>query len=149
MSRRTTAIAAALTLLALGSPLMTSCADSLPLEIQYYNQGVDKYNAGNYQGAIDDYTKAIDVDPQNAYAYYNRGKAKYDLLDYQGAIADYTKAIEINPQHAVAYDNRCYTRNSLGDHKGAISDCNKAIVIYPQYAGAYANHGVAKHGFPY
>ena len=126
MPRRTTAIAAALTLLALGSPLMTSCADSLPLEIQYYNQGVEKHDVGNYQGAIDDYTKAIDVDPQNAYAYYNRGKAKYDLLDYQGAIADYTKAIEINPQFASAYSIRGMSKYLLGDLKGACDDARKA-----------------------
>ena len=39
MSRRTTAIAAALSVLALGSPLMTGCTN--PLETQYLNQGVE------------------------------------------------------------------------------------------------------------
>ena len=61
MSRRTTAIAAALFVLALGSPLITGCTN--PLATQYFNQGVEKYEAGNYQGAITDYDKAIEINP--------------------------------------------------------------------------------------
>ena len=61
MSRRTTAIAAALSVLALGSPLITACAN--PLANNSYNSGVDKYEQGNYQGAIADYTKAIEINP--------------------------------------------------------------------------------------
>ena len=61
MSRRTTAIAAALFVLALGSPLITGCTN--PLATQYFNQGVEKYETGNYQGAITDYDKAIEINP--------------------------------------------------------------------------------------
>ena len=62
MSRRTIAIAAALSVLALGSPLITVNAN--PLARQYFNQGVEKYEAGNSQGAIADFTKAIEINPQ-------------------------------------------------------------------------------------
>ena len=61
MPRRTTAIAAALSVLALGISFDYWLRYSL--EIQYFNQGL-KYDAGNYQGAIDDYTKAIEINPQ-------------------------------------------------------------------------------------
>ena len=80
MSRRTTAIAAALSVLALGSPLITANAN--PLARQYFDQGIEKYDAGNYQGAILDYTKAIEIDPNNANAYVNRGITKMNLYDY-------------------------------------------------------------------
>ena len=52
MPRRTIAIAAALSVLALESPLIT--AGSNPLVAKYLNQGLEKYDAGNYQGAIND-----------------------------------------------------------------------------------------------
>ena len=120
MPRRTIAIAAALSLLALGSPLITGCTN--PLGIHYFNQGVEKYNAGNYQGAIDDYTKSIEMNSQNADAYYNRGIAKYDSEDYQGAIDDYTKAIEIDPEYTSAYDNRGIPDRIEKDYQGAIAD---------------------------
>ena len=49
------------------------------------------------QGALDDYNKAIEINPQYAKAFNNRGIAKHDLGDKQGALEDYNKAIELNP----------------------------------------------------
>ena len=134
MSRRTTAIAAALSLLALGSPLVGANAN--PLVTQYLDQGVEKYDAGNYQGAIDDYTKAIEINPQDYTAYNNRGHAKRYLNDRQRAIADFTTAIEINPRIVLAYFNRGIDRFKLGDLRGAITDYDKAIEIDPQFEDA-------------
>ena len=57
----------------------------------------------DYNGAISDYTKAIEINPNYAKAYYNRGLTKRNLKDFNGAISDYTKAIEINPNYAKAY----------------------------------------------
>ena len=125
MSRRTTAIAATLSLLALASPLFTGCTN--PMAIEYFNQGVEKYRAENYLGAIDDYTKALKIDPQDSDAYYNRGLAKYDLEDYQGAIDDYNNAIEIDPQHDHAYHNRGVAKFYLQDYQGACDDWRKAV----------------------
>ena len=114
MSRRTIAIAAALSVLALGSTMITANAN--PLADNLFSSGVDNHIQGNYQGAIADYTRAIEINPQNVDAYYNRGLAKDDSGDYEGAIADYTKAIEINPELAIAYANRGNSKNKLGDY---------------------------------
>ena len=48
----------------------------------YYEQGVEKYKSEDYQGAIADYNKAIELNPKFAYAYYTRGNAKYHLKNY-------------------------------------------------------------------
>ena len=74
MSRRTTAIAAALSVLALGSPLITACAN--PWANNSFKSGVDKYEQGDYQGAIADWSRAIEINPQFDFAYSNRGIAK-------------------------------------------------------------------------
>ena len=60
----------------------------------------------DYPGAIEDYSKAIELDPTNALAYNNRGLIKKTLENYEGAIEDYTKAIKLNESYAVAYFNR-------------------------------------------
>ena len=60
----------------------------------------------SYKGAIVDYTKAIELDPEYALAYDNRGASKYYLEDYKGAIEDHTKAIELDPEYVYAYFNR-------------------------------------------
>jgi tetratricopeptide (TPR) repeat protein len=68
-------------------------------EEDYYKAGLAKYESEDYKGAIVDYTKAIEINPDNAETYYNRGLAKDDLEDYKAAIADYTKAIDLNPKY--------------------------------------------------
>ena len=66
----------------------------------YCNRGSAKNSSGDYAGAIEDYTKAIELDPKFAVAYCNRGNAKDSSGDYAGAIEDYTKAIELDPKFA-------------------------------------------------
>ena len=68
----------------------------------YLESGNTKYNQQDYKGAIQDYNKAIELNPSDAEAYNNRGNAKDILKDYRGAIQDYNKAIELNPNYAVA-----------------------------------------------
>ena len=65
--------------------------------IEYFNNGNTKLHLKEYQGAIKDYNKAIELNPDSEGAYYNRGLAKQNLEDYNGAIEDFTKTIEINP----------------------------------------------------
>ena len=114
MSRRTTAIAAALSVLALGSPLITGCSNHAG--IINFRSAELKHERGNYQGAIDDFTKTIGI------AYGNRGVAQVKSGDTQGAIADYNKAIEINPENAAHYYNRGSAKKKIGDLKGACAD---------------------------
>ena len=93
---------------------------------------------------IYEYTKAIEINPNNAVAYYNRGIFRRRLDDYYGAISDYTKAIEIYPNDSKAYLNRGFAKGKLKDYYGAISDFTKAIEINPKYAFAFANRGTSK-----
>ena len=64
-----------------------------------------KYQIAEYIEAIEDYSKAIEVNSQYTYAYNNRGVTKEILKDYMGAIADYNKAIELDPKCTTAYNN--------------------------------------------
>ncbi|QOV23676.1 tetratricopeptide repeat protein [Anabaenopsis elenkinii] len=93
----------------------------------YFNRGLERSNLWDNQGAIDDFTQAIQIDPNLAQAYLNRGKARSDLGDKQGAIDDYTQAIKIDPNFAYAYNNRGNARSELGDEQGAIDDFVTAV----------------------
>ena len=91
MPRRSTSIAAALSVLALGSPLMTGCAN--PLATNFYNSGVEKYVKGDYQVLFTDYSNAILVISQYDGAYANRGLVKDKLFDVNGFCAYVKKSI--------------------------------------------------------
>ena len=80
----------------------------------------------NYEDAIEDYTKAIAIEPNSVFAYLLRGDSKSKLGDYQGAIDDYTKAIAIEPNKAYLYNYRSESKRKLGDNEGADEDDRKA-----------------------
>ncbi len=82
------------------------------------------------QKAIVNFTKAIEINPNDADAYYYRGNFRIQSKDYQGAIADFTKAIEINPKDAQSYYNRSLARVLLGDKQEAIADLEKVTSIF-------------------
>jgi tetratricopeptide (TPR) repeat protein len=93
--------------------------------------------------AMEDYNKAIELDPNYADAYYNRGLAHYDLKEYERAIEDYNKAIELDPNYVNAYYNRGLAYYYLMQYERAIEDYNKTIELDPNYAHAYNNRGIA------
>ena len=64
--------------------------------------------------SINDYTSAIQINPDYTMAYTNRGNAYRALGKYQEAINDYTSAIKINPDHANAHNNRGNAYYDLG-----------------------------------
>ncbi|MFA7625648.1 MAG: hypothetical protein WCZ17_01260, partial [Candidatus Kapaibacterium sp.] len=50
------------------------------------NNGIKKYLAKDYNGAVKDFTEALKVSPKLSAAYYNRALAKTELKDLKGAI---------------------------------------------------------------
>ncbi len=57
----------------------------------YISRGTFK-GKENYAEAIEDYTKAIEIDPDNVFAYRLRADSKRKLGDNEGADEDYKKA---------------------------------------------------------
>ncbi len=156
MTRRTTALAAALSLLPLGQPLLLGSTTALATAAvvlstqaahaqsadEFFNRGNAKDESGDYQGAIADFTRAIEIDPQDAAAYYNRGNAKDELGDYQGAISDYNRVIKQYPNHPKthdAYNNRGLSKYKLGDQQGACTDYKKAVSLGNQGTAQWLN----------
>ncbi|MBD2559319.1 MULTISPECIES: serine/threonine-protein kinase [Nostoc] len=109
-----------------------------------YQEGVNKYEAGNYEGAVEDFNQAIELEPQNALAYNRRGDAYYRLGDYEQAQADSSQAILLNPQDANAYFDRGFAFSELGKYKEAIADYTQAIKLNSENAYAYYGRGLAR-----
>ena len=62
---------------------------------EYYFRGNEKYNAEDYEGAIEDYTESIKLKPSED-AYFYRAKSKGELDDNSGEKYDLIRSIELN-----------------------------------------------------
>jgi tetratricopeptide (TPR) repeat protein len=113
------------------------------LAATYFYMGViwQTINHNNDQ-SLQNYTKAIELNPWYTQAYNNRGLAYADQMNYEQALKDYTKSIELNPQLAQAYYNRGMVYYNQKNYDPAIQDYTKAIELDPKLAQAYNNRGV-------
>ena len=75
-------------------------------ENNFYKSANEKFDKEDYQGAIDDYSKIIELDPKNVDAWTQRGDTKFSLKNYHGAIDDCAKAIELDPNNTYAWAKR-------------------------------------------
>jgi tetratricopeptide (TPR) repeat protein len=110
----------------------------------YFLAGNEKNERGDFQGAINDYTRAISISPRLAEAFNNRGLLKAYSGDIAGALADYNQSLKIKPQQPEPYNNRGRIKEKLNDLTGAMNDYNRAIAINPKYAIAYDNRAALK-----
>ncbi len=108
------------------------------------NRGIEKGKQGDLDGAIADFNRAIELNPNDDAPYYNRAQAKRLKKDTAGAIADYTRAIDLGSTNPAAYNNRGNARAENKDLDGAIADYTRAIELKPDYARAYYNRAVTK-----
>jgi tetratricopeptide (TPR) repeat protein len=113
---------------------------------KFFNSAETKSQNGDYDGAIKEYTKAIEADPEMINAYLQRGFAYTLNQDYNSAVKDYTMVLEIEGDHLWAYMSRGSAFNKLEKFNEALKDFNKALTIDPENQEAFNNRGWAKKG---
>lgn len=97
--------------------------------MEHYEQGVDYYELGQYDLAIESFSLAISLDPEFTEAYTFRGHAQLDSLNTGQAILDYDQAIALDPEYAEAYYFRGLAYYYTGDFDQAVSDFEKALEL--------------------
>ena len=110
----------------------------------YNNRGWAKRKQGDHTGAMEDFTHAIELKPDDAYGYKNRAGVKRELGDYDGAIEDYIQAIKLKPDDANAYLGRGMAKVGLDDRLAAIEDFTTVIKLKPDNPTAYHLRGHSK-----
>ena len=107
-----------------------------------FQQGNVFMMLGQINGAIEHYSHAIKLDPNNASTYNNRGVTYVEKGNLDHAIEDFNTAIDLKPNYA-AYNNRGSAYDKKGDFNRAIKDYTKAIGLNPNYAETYNSRGNA------
>lgn len=124
--------------------------DSLPVPTeeqltaeQYFDRAF-KRKETDYDGQIEDYTKAINLNSSFVEAYGNRGIAKAKKKDYADAISDYEMVLRLAPNDFQAYVNIGNVFGDQGDYIEANKNYKIANAINPDSSTPYFNLGVIK-----
>jgi hypothetical protein len=110
------------------TPYPTQASSSKKLADQHYKSGLAHVKLGyvpfslascpsgrpsecvddNFRAGIQEFTQAIQLDPDNALYYYQRGFTYYSstFTEYEAAIRDFTQAIRLDPDNALYYYQR-------------------------------------------
>ena len=103
----------------------------------YTNRGVLRMRAGDYDGALSDYSTAKKTKPELGAIWLNEGAAYIFLKDFDSALISLDKAIELDSQELyAAHYNRAIARENTGDLAGAYADFQKTLELNPEFERA-------------
>lgn len=94
-------------------------------------KGDDLYDGGNYTAAMQYYTKALTINPNDPDALNGKANALANLDNSTGAIHYFDKALSINPNDTDALDGKGFALDALGNTTEAIKLYDKSLAIDP------------------
>ena len=117
--------------------------------LYYTNSGIEKTNAGDFKGAIEDFDKSIELRPDWALTYFSKAIAFHNLMRLEDAYENYTKAIECDNRMTDAYYNRAQVmlldKNADNDILNkALSDLEKSYELDNKFIDAMYYAAVVK-----
>ena len=144
-----------------------------PRSVEYFGRGMDFVTLRDYEPAIADFTRAIDLTPDWSLAYLMRALSNYQMLKAEDGgvahqnninnkesnhsaltpemrraklrsiIADLDKTTELSPNMSFAYYDKGNILLEEEDLTSAVSAYTKAIELKPDFGEAYYNRGYA------
>ncbi|MEA5418962.1 CHAT domain-containing tetratricopeptide repeat protein, partial [Spirulina sp. CCNP1310] len=102
-----------------------------------------------YQKAIDDFTKAIEIEKNQSSYWENRGRAYLLWKQYEKAIENFNRAIVLDPCNTSAHGNLGVVYKDLNQYQEAIKNFDQVINIDRRDIYAYCNRGSAYHNLGY
>ena len=115
-----------------------------------YDDAVTRFQQGDYDGAIANFTTAIDSGQRTQFTFYNRALCYTKKKDWRKALEDLNEALAIQADYDTAISMRALVRINMGDFQPALlEDCNKALSLLtpntrnnPTIAQLYLRRGV-------
>ena len=102
------------------------CSSGLDAKGTAYVKGRELFLNKDYDSAIEQFNKVIEIDEKFVEAYKLRGSCYLALKKNEEAVKDFSKAIEIDPSNRGAFSNRSLAYKAMGKLPQAKSDALKA-----------------------
>ena len=130
----------------LSLPALAACGETARALLE---KGNEFTQAGQYAEAVEEYERALELDPDNVDVMANLGVAYYGLRQLSMAIDIYNKAIAIAPEDAdlrsnlaAAYVQQYEPDGATDPLDMALEQYQKAIELAPDLAEAHYGMGV-------
>ena len=98
----------------------------------YVSQGNDLYRQGQYQGAVDMYRAALELQPSDLKARNNLGIAYMQLAMDDRAIAAFEEVLRLDSTYGLAYYNLACVHARAGNAAEAADFLRQAMAIEPR-----------------
>jgi tetratricopeptide (TPR) repeat protein len=99
------------------------------LSAVYQQRGYASATNQQFQDAINDYSEAIKLKPDDARIYEQRAAVEMKSNDTDKALADYSEAIKLKPNEVRYYLYRSYIYETKDDIKSSLADTEKALKL--------------------
>ncbi len=110
------------------------------------DSGAELYRKEQYDGALELFESALELDPKNPYIAGNIGMAYLMKGDYDKAIEYERKAIDSDPLSIHFHRTLGFMQLEQGNFRGALLNLNKIEHIDSKYKGMYFGIGQAHQG---
>ncbi len=114
------------------STVSNGTTDSKTEAQKFKNIGNELLKTTDFEGAIENYTKAIELNPTVEIYFSNRAQAHIKMENYGLAISDSTKSIELNPKYTKAYYRRAVANIAILNYKNAVKDLKIVLNRVPK-----------------
>ena len=127
-------------------PVLANAQDQRKSFVDYYADGNEYFNIGDYKSAVENYNKALELKPGYEYAQQKLLEAKRELALESDNYKDVINAVNGKKYE---YDQARYSlliKYSLkfGENKKALKYADELVKKYPDDAGAYYERGSAR-----
>lgn len=103
----------------------------------YYRRALFFYKEGEYDQALADIERAINIDDSVAEYFYLEGNIYYDDNVFENAFKSYQTVVDLDNEHLEAILKLSSLELALENYQLALDMVNKALKIDPNYAEAY------------
>lgn len=115
------------------APLATAVPPAISAEAERLkNEGNELMKAERYREALEQYSRAVQIDPRNSVYFCNRAAAHFKLGEQEAAVADCTAALALQPDYGKAHGRLGLALTALDRHREARAAFARAAQLEPE-----------------
>ena len=108
---------------------------------EHLTQANASYIAREYEEALSEYDRALELRPDDPSTLYNKGTTLADLHRHEDALATFNRALELRPGHPSTLYNRGILLRKLGRQEEALADYDRSLELRPDHPDTLMNRG--------